>query len=114
MANSKTALARLQSSVKRHKASKQEAMSNVLDTAVQVGTGVGVGFLRGKFADKTSADWHIPKTEIDAEIPIGLALGGLGLFGVGGKHLSRAMLVSGGTTLAILAARKTEIATAKG
>jgi hypothetical protein len=110
MSSSAKTLARLRSSVQRHKATNAELGGKAADTLIAVGTGVAIGFARAKFADPATAEWNIPKTDIDWELVLGLGLGGAGLFGVGGKMISRGLLESGKASFVVLAARKTETA----
>lgn len=100
--NTGSKLAQYKASVQRR--TQRQKARLPLERAIEVGTGAAtgaaIGFMRAKLAD-SNGDMKLPKTDIDAELVIGVLAGGMGVSGYAGPALSSVLTTVGSTALGI-------------
>lgn len=109
MATPKKAIERLRASVARHKQQATEVGIRAGTLATGAATGAAIGAARGKFGT-SEGRLLLPKTEIDADLALGLLVGGLGAVGMvpGGKTLQKVAVEAGSAALAVYSDRTVE------
>jgi len=112
MAQSKsTKLDRVKASLSRQRVERKEVVQRGLGLIVGAGTGALIGFAQAKAKQAGNVNFYIPKTEIPYDLAAGLVVGGLGLFGIGGRQLSPFLVDAGSAALAVATARAIEAKT---